>query len=350
MDFNNALSFSELYKAANMCFRGILWKDTAINWKFKCLENLTKLRKRLLNGTYNLKDYDVFHITHPKPRRIHATKLVDRIVQRSLCNNGLYETMTKPLIYDNCACQVGKGPLFAIKRFKVHLSRYYRKTHSSDGYYLKLDIKNYFGSVPHDLLKKTITKYVSDENMKEQIFKVIDSYNQYFEYSEKYGHVGIGLGSQMCQLMMLLYLNDLDHYIKEKLRIKHYIRYMDDMILIHQDKEYLQKCLFEIKNIVEKYGLKLNKKSKIGKLSDGIEFLKIKFRIKKTGKIIYKLSRNSIRLELNKLTKLSKMFKEGKLSQRDFLVHLNSWSSYGKYRLSRKQYKIFNNHLEKLLC
>jgi len=144
-------------------------------------------------------------------------------------------------------------------------------------------------------------------------------------------------------------LNDLDHYIKEKLKIKHYIRYMDDMIIIHNDKDYLIKCFDEIKVIVENHGLTLNHKSKIGKMSEGIEFLKIKFKLSNTGKIIHKLSRSSIKKELRRLTKLISLYKEGKLSKKDLLIHTNSWIGYGKYRMSRKQFRIINKHLRNII-
>ena len=349
MDFDNVVSFSSLYKAAFQCFKSILWKDTALKWKFNCLRNITQLRKVLLNGHYKLREYDSFQINYPKPRLVHSTKLVDRVFQRSLCNNGLYFLLTKSLIYDNCACQVGKGTLFAVKRFKCHLSKYFRENQSSNGYYLKLDIKNYFGSVPHVLLKQIIAKHVDNEEVKNHIFTVVDSYQSLNTINPKYGYCGIGLGSQLSQLMMLLYLNDLDHYIKEKLKIKHYIRYMDDMIIIHNDKDYLIKCFDEIKVIVENHGLTLNHKSKIGKMSEGIEFLKIKFKLSNTGKIIHKLSRSSIKKELRRLTKLISLYKEGKLSKKDLLIHTNSWIGYGKYRMSRKQFRIINKHLRNII-
>jgi hypothetical protein len=349
MDFSDVISISSLYKAAFQCFKGILWKDTAIKWKFNCLKNIIKLRKSLQNGTYKLREYDSFEITYPKRRIVHSTKLVDRVIQRSLCNNGLYEMLTKPLIYDNGACQVGKGTMFAIKRFKCHLSKYFKEHKANQGYYLKLDIKNYFGSVPHTLLKRTIAKYVDNIDARLYLFDVIDSYDLHFKEDPIYGHVGVGLGSQLSQLMMLLYLNDLDHYVKEKLKIKHYIRYMDDMILIHQNKEYLKKCFDEISVIVEQHGLKLNKKSKIGKLTQGIEFLKIKFHISETGKIQHKLCRSSIKRELRRLTKLISLFKEGKLSKEELMIHTNSWIGYGKYRMSRNQFRIINKHLKEIL-
>lgn len=350
MDINNVISFSSLYKAAYQCFKGILWKDTAIKWKFNCLRNITKLRKAYKNGTYKLMYYDAFQINYPKPRLVHSTKLVDRVIQRSLCNNGLYKIITKSLIYDNCACQLGKGTLFAVNRFKCHLSRYFREHRTNKGYYLKLDIKNYFGSVSHDVLKKVIAKYVTNVDARLYLFDVIDSYNIHFDKDPVNGYVGVGLGSQLSQLMMLLFLNDLDHYIKEKLKIKHYVRYMDDMVLIHNDKEYLNKCLAEITTIVENHKLKLNKKTKIGRLTDGVEFLKIKFKISNTGKILHKLSRASIKKELRKLTKLSALYKKGKLTKEAFITHMNSWFGYSRYRMSRNQFKIINKHFKKLLC
>ena len=98
----------------------------------------------------------MFCISDPKPRVVHAMRFADRVVQRSLCNNGLYEMLTKSFIYDNCACQDSKGTMFALERMKVHLHRWYNERHSNEGAYVVIDIKKYFNSTPHIKLKEIV--------------------------------------------------------------------------------------------------------------------------------------------------------------------------------------------------
>ena len=117
----------------------------------------------------------------------------------------------------------------------AHLRRYYI-AHGCDGWVLKCDIRHYFQSIRHDVAKAAIRKRVTDTQIAERACEIVDSF----------GKIGLGLGSQVSQLVALAVLDDLDHFIKERLRIKHYIRYMDDFILVHEDKEYLRQCKKEI--------------------------------------------------------------------------------------------------------
>ncbi len=176
-----------------------------------------------------------FTIFEPKQREIVATRIKDRQFQRSLCDNGLYEQITKSFIADNCACLQGRGVDYTLDRMTAHLRRYYNE-HGTEGWVLKCDIHHYFPSIRHDIAKAAIRKRVKDAQIAERACEIVDSF----------GEIGIGLGSQVSQLVALAVLDDLDHYIKERLRIKHYVRYMDDFVLIHHDKEYLQKCRAEI--------------------------------------------------------------------------------------------------------
>lgn len=120
---------------------------------------------------------------------------------------------------------------------------------------MKCDLSNYFGSTPHDVAKASVRKRVKDEWVYQRVCDIIDSFNQ-----DTDPNIGMGLGSQVTQLIQLAVLDELDHIIKEKLHIKHYIRYMDDFILIHEDREYLQYCLGVIKEHLAGLRLQLSAK------------------------------------------------------------------------------------------
>lgn len=299
-------SFDSLYKAMKKCKKNVMWKDSVQGYYKNALVNIHELRKSLLDGKYKIDKYTEFKIFEPKERNIVATRLKDRVFQRSLCDNYVYEAITKSFIYDNCACRKNKGTEFGRKRMKAHLQRFYRK-HKTQGYILKLDIKNYFGSTPHAIAKAAVAKRVKDEWACSEVFKVIDSYK---------GDKGLGLGSELTQLIQLAVLDDLDHYIKEQLKIKHYIRYMDDMILIHHSKSYLKKCLEKIEERLEALGLKVNiKKTQIFPVKQGVKFLGFKYKLTDSGKVAMTLLKQKGNREKRKLKRLVKRSQNGKMTR-----------------------------------
>jgi len=271
-----------------------MWKDSVIGYNKNRCQNLYALSNSLLNGTYTLDRYITFQVREPKVRDIVATRLKDRVFQRSLCDNYLTKEVTRHFIYDNCACQKGKGTDFARRRFKVHLIKFYRD-YGSNGYVLSLDIKNFFGSTNHEIAKQQIGKLIRDDWARERVFEIIDSFR---------GKEGIGLGSQISQLIELSMLNDLDHSIKEMWHIEHYIRYMDDIKIIHQSKEHLVNLLKYIGEELEKLGLKINKdKTFIAKLSQPSKFLGFSYHYTKTGKIIMTANRDNVKRAKRRIKK-----------------------------------------------
>lgn len=142
-----------------------------------------------------------------------------------------------------------KGYDFAIRRITSHLQKHYRR-YGQEGYVLLFDFSKFFDNISHAVIKAALQKEFTDERLLKLTFHFIDAF----------GDIGMGLGSQISQVLALESANRLDHYIKEVLRIKYYGRYMDDGYLIHPSKEYLQKCVAAIKKICEDLGIKLNTK------------------------------------------------------------------------------------------
>ena len=312
-------SFKNLYKAMHKCKRNVMWKDSVQGYYKNGLVNIHNLRKSLLDGTYNIDDYISFKVYEPKERDILATRFKDRAFQRSLCDISVYNDLTRSFVYDNCACQIGKGTEFARKRLNVHLKRFYRK-HKLNGYILKLDIKNYFGSTPHSVAKNAVRKRVKDEWVRNKIFDVIDSYS---------GETGLGLGSQLTQLIQLAVLDDIDHFIKEKMKIKGYIRYMDDMILIHYNEKHLKRCMNEVSDKLNKLGLRLNKKkSQIFPIKQGVKFLGFKFRLTESGKVIITLLKKKEYKEKRNLKKLVSRSLKGKMTRMQVDICFNSFLAH----------------------
>lgn len=148
-------SFENLYKALQVCKQNVMWKDSTAGFVKNGIKRCHELHESLMNDTYKISPYSVFVIHERKTRTIVSTRIKDRVVQRSLCDNYFYKEITKGFIYDNCACLVDKGTDFARNRLKCHLQRHFRK-HGLNGYVLKVDIHDYFGSTPHSVAKRAV--------------------------------------------------------------------------------------------------------------------------------------------------------------------------------------------------
>lgn len=274
MDYwEEATSVSSLYEALKKCCRGVRWKDSVVGYENNGLIHSVELSCRLRAGTYRISDYQRFIVSEPKVREIVAARLVDRQFQRSLCDAGLYEDITEHFTADNCACQRGRGPDYAIRRLKSQLSGF--SMAYGDGWVLKCDVKRFFASIPHDVAKDAIRKRVSDPRAMQAVFDVIDSFES-----------GLGLGSQISQLTALAVLDDLDHEVRERMGVRCYVRYMDDLVLVHESREHLVDCLGIIRERLGEMGLELNEKTTIQPLRHGVWFLQWRFVIAKSGRVL----------------------------------------------------------------
>ena len=233
----------------------------------------------------------------------------------------MYDDFVEHLIHDNGACQIGKGTDFTLDRMTAHLRRYYLE-HGSEGWVLKCDIKKFFPSTPHEVAKKAIRKRVSDKRAAQEVCKVIDSFD---------GDVGIGLGSQISQLVELAVLDDLDHFVKERLRVKHYLRYMDDFVLIHPDKSYLQECRKQIAEKVGALDLELNKKTTLYPLRQGVCLMNWRFVISAdTGRILRYMNGKKLGKQRRKMKKLMGKERAGLLSEGTTRNSFIAWRANAK--------------------
>lgn len=319
-DWETVISYKELKRGLRLAQRNVKWKDSVCSYSLNGMSNTLKIQEELQSGSYKISAYQRFMIHEPKEREIVATRIRDRQFQRSLCDNALYRDMTRGFIYDNGACLRGKGIDFALNRLETHLHRYYRKN-GNRGWVLRCDIRHYFPETPHEVAKEAIRKRVQDPRCAKAAEDIIDSFE---------GNRGIGLGSQVSQLVQLAVLDPIDHYIKERLRIKYYVRYMDDFVLIHHDREVLEQAKKDITEKVRALGLEMNRKTQIFPLHNGIRFLKWRFILTDTGKVVRKMSGQKIYKEREKLKKLARKVKEGKMTQLEMWFSFQGWMDNAK--------------------
>lgn len=313
--FAKAMEYGNLRRALNRCCRDVRWKDSVVGYELHAAQNTHQIMDEMAKGTYKISPYQQFTIFEPKERHILATRIKDRQVQMSLCMNGLYDDFVEHFIHDNCACQTGKGTDFALKRLKTHLRRFYQEN-GKDGWVLKLDIHHFFPNTPHTVAKAAVRKRISDPRACAYVCDVIDSFG---------GDRGIGLGSQISQLVELSVLDDIDHFIKEKLRVKHYIRYMDDLILIHEDREFLESCRLLIEVKINHMGMELNEKTTMYPLRQGVKFLQWRFILTDTGKIVMKIDSKKMGRQRRRLKKILQKEKSGEYAEGTALNSLTAW-------------------------
>lgn len=329
--YDDIFSFENLYKAGKNCCKGVMWKNSTQSYNDRAISNTAELHDILQRREFESRGFHDFDIMERgKLRHIRSVHISERVVQRCLCDNMLVPVFSHAFVYDNAASLKGKGVDFAMDRLDEHLHRFYRKFGYEGverGGVLMGDFHDYFNSAPHDSIYRESERRLHDR----------DARNLSCQLMEDFGDKGFGLGSQVSQIDALMLANDLDHFIKEKLRIKHYGRYMDDFYLIHEDREYLKYCLEEIRKFCEGRGLVLNeKKTRIVPLTQGVKFLKTKFFLTETGKVIRKMNRQSPVKMRKKLYTFKRWLDDGRLTMEDVDTAYQSWRGHMRRGNSHK--------------
>ncbi len=258
--------------------------------------NVCNIKNILESDLYSHGYYNIFLISDPKCRVIMSEKLIDKIVNYYISEYYLKENIFKRLISTNIASREGKGSGEGIKLVKGFINSLKL---NGNVYVLKCDIRKFFYNIDHDILKEKLLNLKLDSEIEKILFNIIDSTNKTYvnknilKYNNKditlYKYnKGLPIGNMSSQILALYYLNDIDHYIKEKLRIKCYVRYMDDFLLFSNDKDYLKKCLYYINIELNKLKLNLNSKTNIYNVNNGFSFLGYTF-ILKNKKLIIKI-------------------------------------------------------------
>lgn len=228
--------------------------------------NLSVLHLELKAKTYQHSNYLSFYVKDPKLRHIHKATVKDRVLHHAIFRI-LYFIFDKSFIFDSYSCRLNKGTHRAVIRLR-EFARKVGKNNSRNCFVLKCDIKKYFDSINHDILIELIKRKTENKDTIWLINKVVESYSTSLK-------TGIPLGNITSQLFANVYLNELDQFIKHKLKVKYYVRYCDDFIILNSDKKYLVKLITEIENfIVNRLKLRLHeRKLIIRNYRKGVDFL-----------------------------------------------------------------------------
>ena len=248
--------------------------------------NCNILVDKINSGCYTYSNYYIFTLTEKKKRLIMSSTLEDKIVNHVICKKVLLP-LDKYLIDSNCATRLGRGTSYARYLLDKYLIKI--KNKSSAFYILKFDFSKYFYNINHKVLLNKLSKYLSNEDLllikdilnttnHDYINNAIRNIGMNTFYKKD---TGLPIGNYTSQFLAIFYLNDLDHFIKEDLDCKYYIRYMDDGIILDSSKERLKDILRILESIVNKdYLLEFNNKTKMYKSSEGFTFLGINYKVK----------------------------------------------------------------------
>ncbi len=313
--FEQVCGYDNLYSAYLKARRGKTKLAEVLKFTYNLESELSNLQYELENHIYETGEYRHFIIFEPKERKISALPFRDRVVHHAVyfVIEPIFE---KKFISDSYACRKRKGTHAGVKK----LQKFIRKT--DDTYYvLKCDVSKYFYSVNCEILKKVIRKKIADEKLLELLDNIIDSADE-----------GIPIGNLTSQLFANIYLNELDEFVKYELKIKYYIRYMDDFILLHESKQKLQKLKEEIRLFLVSIKLTLHpKKANIFPVTLGVDFLG--YRIFNNHRLIRK---STVKRFLKTVKIKIKKYELEDINFNKLMESFNSWEAYLDYGDSYK--------------
>jgi len=231
------------------------------------MTNIISLHQDLVNKTYKHSEYEAFKISDPKPRDIHKAKVRDRLLHHAIYRV-LYPFFDRTFIADSYSCRVNKGTHKAINRFRKFAFQA-SKNHTRTVWVLKGDIRKFFASIDQEVLLKIVKDYIPDADIVALLTEIVGSF-----YSTEKGK-GLPLGNLTSQLLINIYMNKFDQFMKHKIKAKYYIRYADDFVILSDNKQSLVDMLPKIKDFLEnELNLHLHpKKVSISTVSSGVDFL-----------------------------------------------------------------------------
>nr|WP_325297171.1 reverse transcriptase/maturase family protein [uncultured Dysosmobacter sp.] len=340
MDYTELCTFETLYAAYKTARVGKREKVGTAQFEANALAYIERIAYLLSTGQYRPGKFETFYVYEPKKRLVQAPAFRDKVVQHALVDNILYDALTRSFIQDSHASQIGKGMHVGLKRLQGQMRDYYlkRKGHDeaerraaglpprpreewtyAEGWILKADVRHFFASIDHDILKAKLRKRLKDPRVYELMCVYIDSTN------------GLPLGYQTSQLLALMYLDDFDHWVKEDLHAKYYGRYMDDFYIICDSKERLQEYRARIEQYMAGIKLELNEKTAIFPLRNGINFLGFHTYLDSDGGVVLKLRRDSIKRMKNRIRFWREDYPAGKVSRDAIIRSWKAWDAHAAH-------------------
>jgi len=353
--YHKICSIDNLYRAAKATLaRGRRYRGEGAEFSFHCEREISRLRQELLNQTYKHGRYKIFKVFDPKERVIAAAPIRDRVVHHAV-HDVIEPVFDRMFIYDTYACRKGKGTHQALERANSFLR--------ANRYTLHLDVKGYFPSIRHDILKSILQRYIADEKAFWLLNEIIDSspvvlkdkpdslsienrkssiinrqspvelqlslFDQLpsLDNHQSKTAVGLPIGNLTSQFFANLYLNELDQYAKHTLKCRYYIRYMDDMVLFDNDKSRVKILGNELSDFAaERLKLEFHEGVTPMPVSRGLTFLG--FRLFPTR---MRLKSENVNRFVKRIKGYQKDCAEGRMTPKELTQSVKSWVAHASY-------------------
>ncbi len=264
--FEEIVSVENLLAAWKEFIKGKRNKKDVQEFSLHLMDNLIALHRDLLHHSYKHGGYQAFKINDPKPRDIHKATVRDRLLHHALYRK-LYPFFDKTFIADSYSCRIDKGTHKSINKFREYFYKV-SKNNTQTCWVLKCDIRKFFANIDHGILLEILGEHIPDKNILELLENIIES------FFVKPG-VGLPLGNLTSQLLVNIYMNKFDQFVKHRMKAIYYIRYADDFVFLSESKELLEeKLLFGEKFLAEELKLEMHPdKVFIKTLASGVDFL-----------------------------------------------------------------------------
>ncbi len=271
--YDSIITTEKLLKAWQEFLHDKKNRKDVILFQAKLMDNIFSLHHDLKNKTYIHGGYVAFNISDPKPRIIHKATVRDRLLHH-LIYQELYAYFDSKFIHDSYSCRLEKGTHKAINRFHDFFHKV-SKNNTKTCFVLKCDIRKFFANIDHAILKSILSKCFFDTDILWLLGQVIDSFRTPTMSTWQVDIKGLPLGNLTSQLLVNIYMNEFDQFMKRELKVKYYIRYADDFVILQNDKMELDRLLPKISNFLSE-SLKLSlhpDKVFIKTIASGVDFL-----------------------------------------------------------------------------
>ena len=358
-----------LYDSFLASLKGSAWKEEPQRFEIDFLSEIVKLKREIETREYKTTKGSEFTLNERgKIRHIHGARIRDRVVRHAFCDGELDQALRPFLIYNNGASQKGKGLTFSRKIFEKDLHNFWIKYRSNDGYIGFIDFSKFYDNIQHDLIRQMISPLISEEGrwILDEILKTFEvdvsymtdeefagcmdrKFNsvEYYETvpeeartGEKFMPKSVDIGDQLSQDIGIFFPTPIDNYCKIVRGCKWYGRYMDDMYIICKDREELKDIISGVIAEARAMGMFINEhKTRIVPLGGTFRYLKIRYTLTPTGKVIRRISPKSVTRERRRLAAYKRLIERGKMTGEDVEQACRSWMGDYSKLMSKKQIK-----------
>lgn len=337
-DIHRITDTNHLIKSAYMSRKGTSKKASVQKYMMNLMRNVTESRNDILNHKDIRQGFIEFDLhERGRKRHIRAMYVKERVIQRCLCDYALIPVLRRSLVYDNGASLKWKGIHFALFRLKRMLQRYVRK-HGTEGYILLIDFSKYFDNIYHLPVWDIIRNNFNDTELRLLCWKFVKAF----------GTKSLGIGSQVSQILAIAYPNRVDHRIKEYHHNGLSARYMDDSYVIAPTKEELEYILSDCLRLWAALGISVSEnKTRIESIKH-FTFMKVRFRITESGKVLMLPCKQSFTRMRRKLRKFKKFYEYGYMSMDQINASYQSWYGYQNHFNAYNSLRCMDSYFYKL--